>query len=275
MELYEILDREICAFNISDRTKDEALRRIAERASRSEALAGISADEIFRKLQEREQQGTTGFGDGIAIPHARIEGMEHSLLFIVTSHRGVDFEAMDKKRVHVFFILLGPEDKAEEHLKILAALSRLLSATRIKNELLSAKSNNAIYETFVRNSMGEEERGRGVSRKMKLMYIILYEQEFLYDILEFLIEEGVEGATIMESSGMGQYISNIPLFASFIDFMKEDKNLSKTILALIPEDREEDIIRGIERITGDLDTRQGAMIITHDVSFYKGTMNMM
>jgi len=275
MELYEILDREACALDISERTKDEALRRIAETASRSEALAEVSADEVFRKLLDREEQGTTGFGDGIAIPHTRIGGMERSLLFIVTSHRGVDFEAMDKRRVHVFFVLLGPEGSAEEHLQILAAVSRLLSTTRIKDELLSARSKNAICEAVVRNSMREEERRRGVSRKMKLMYIILYEQEFLYEILEFLIEEGIEGATIIESSGMGQYISNIPIFASFIDFMRENKNLSKTIIALIPEDREEDLIRGIERITGDLDKRQGAMIITHDVSFYKGTMNMM
>lgn len=274
MELYEILDREACTLDLSERTKEEALRRIAEIASHSEALEGMSAEDIFQKLLGREGQGTTGFGDGIAIPHARMEEMKRSLMFIVTSRRGVDFEAMDKRRVHVFFVLLGPEGRAEEHLKILASISRLLSTTHLKNEILSAKSKNAIYEAFVRNSLGEDKK-RGVSRKMKLMYVILYMQEFLYEILEFFIEEGVEGATIIDSSGMGQYISNIPLFASFIDFMREDKNLSKTIIALVPEDREEEIIRGIETITGDLDKKQGAMIITHDVSFYKGTMNMM
>ena len=110
---------------------------------------------------------------------------------------------------------------------------------------------------------------------MKLLILTLYVEDFIYSILEFFIQEGVEGANILESFGMGQYISNIPLFADFIGFMKESKNRSKTILALIPEDRIDSIIQGIEDITGDLDKKQGAMIMTLDVSFYKGTMKMM
>ncbi len=112
-------------------------------------------------------------------------------------------------------------------------------------------------------------------RKMKLMYVVLYMEDFLYHILEYFIQEGIDGATITESSGMGAYISNIPLFATFIGFFNERKNQSKTIMALIPAEREHELIEGIEKITGDLDRKEGAMIITTDVSIYRGSMKIM
>lgn len=107
------------------------------------------------------------------------------------------------------------------------------------------------------------------------MYVILYVEEFLYDILEYFLEEGIDGATVFDSFGMGEYISNIPIFANFIGFMNENKNQSKTIIALIPEDKINRIVSGIEEITYNLDKKQGAMIFTVNIDFFKGTMRMM
>jgi PTS system nitrogen regulatory IIA component len=103
----------------------------------------------------------------------------------------------------------------------------------------------------------------------------LYEDELLYSVLEIFIEEGIEGATIIESAGMGQYISNVPLFADFIGFMRENKHQSKTLMALVPQEHVQDIINRIEDVTGDLDKKQGAMIMVLDVPYFKGTMRMM
>ncbi|MFW6229278.1 MAG: hypothetical protein ACOC2V_07435, partial [Alkalispirochaeta sp.] len=113
------------------------------------------------------------------------------------------------------------------------------------------------------------------TRVMKLMLVNLYVDEFLYRVLELFIEEGIEGATILESAGMGQYISNVPLFADFIGFMNESKHKSKTILALVPEEHVDELIDGIEEITGDLDKKQGAMVLVLDVAKYRGSMGML
>lgn len=274
MDLSVILNREACALNIGDRTKDGAIRVMAAQAAAVLADKGIAADMVFSKLREREDQGSTGFGNGVAIPHARIPGIDRFLLFMVTSGKGVDFDALDRKRVNLFFVLLGPEDQAGEHLRILAAISHLLTSTNVKREVLAALNADTACEVFLRNvrTVG---RAAQQARKMKLLHVVLYVDEFFYDILEFFIEQGIEGATILESSGMGQYISNIPLFASFIGFMNEEKNRSRTIMTLIPEDRVDAIIEGIEAITGDLDKKEGAMIVVTDASFFKGTMKMM
>lgn len=259
---------------IKGNTKEEVVRALADLATGSPLLKDLSSETIYEQLMERESQGSTGFGNEIAIPHARIEGMEEFLLYIAVSKRGVEFDAMDKKRVKVFFVILGPAEQVNEHLKILASVSRMLGHTNLKKELLGANTRTVVYETFVKN-IAEGTGQKKEKQKMKALFIILFIDDFLNEILEFFIQAGIDGATIIDSFGMGEYISNVPLFATFIGFMNENKTRSKTLLTMIPEDREKDILEGIEEITGDLDKKQGAMIITMDVSFYKGSMKML
>jgi mannitol/fructose-specific phosphotransferase system IIA component (Ntr-type) len=276
MDLYSILNHDACRLNIGERTKEGVLRKIAEVAASTPVVADaeVSAQRIFQQLSAREEQGSTGFGNGVALPHTRVKGMNEFLLFLVTTRKGVDFGAIDHKRVQVFFVLLGPDEQVNEHLKALAAVSRVLSNSNVKKEILGASGPTAACEAFLRN-VRYVEGERPAVRKMRVLYVILYLDELLYDILEFFIEQGIEGATIVESSGMGRYISNIPLFASFIGFMNEDKTSSRMIMALVPENRVDDIIEGIEGITGDMDKKEGAMVFTTEVSFHKGTMKMM
>lgn len=274
MDIYSILDKQSCSVELQARSKDEALRELASLAVRSERAEGTSAETIYRVLSERESQGSTGFGNEIAIPHARVEGMEEFLLFVAVSPRGVDFDALDKKRVKLFFVILGPPSGVTDHLKILAFVSRSLGHTNVKQELLRSVTVTALYEAFLRNA--DVAPGEVVEqRKMQLLLLNLYEEDLLYSVLEIFIEEGVEGATILDGAGMAQYISNVPLFANFIGFMRENKYQSKTILALIPEEHVQDLIHRIEDATGDLDKTQGAMVMVLDVPYFKGSMQML
>jgi len=274
MDLLKITDIKSCSTGIKAKKKDDVLKKLAKLAVKSSKLKGFSDGDIYKKLLERENQGSTGFGNEIAIPHARIKGMEEFLLFIVTDTKGVEFDTLDKKKVKIIFVILGPEESVNEHLQILALISRAMSQEKVKKELLGATTESSLLEVFLKNTMEKEEKS-SEKQKMKLMLLVLYLDEFLYHILEYFIQEGIEGATIIDSSGMGEYISSIPLFASFLGFMNEKKNHSKTIMVLIPENKEADIVAGIEEITGDLDKKEGAMILTTDISLYKGTMKMM
>jgi nitrogen PTS system EIIA component len=275
LELIEIVDRKCCAVNLKASSKDEVLKKISELAIRSPLMEKIDQESLHKQLKDREDQGSTGFGDGIAMPHARIKGMDKFLVFIITSSRGVEFDSLDKKKVKLIFVILGPAEAVQDHLKILATISRTLgSSPTVRNEMMKSLTNTSLYEAFIRHSrQGAGESGK--TKKMKLLYVVLYIEDFLYDILEFFIEMGIDGTTIIESSGMGEYISNVPMFAEFIGFMQENKNRSKTLMTLIPEEKLDDIIEGIEDITGDLDKKQGAMIIVTDISYFKGTMKMM
>ncbi len=275
MDLAAMFDASSCSVNLKAKDKDSILESLAALAVRSGRTGSASEKAIAVALSEREAQGSTGFGDEIAIPHARVAGMKDFLIFVAHSPKGVEFQSLDKKKVKLFFVIIGPENRPSEHVQILASLSRALSGSTLKMELLAAGSVEVLAESFLRHTGEKHEEVPQKKQDQKLLVLILYMDEFLYHILEYFLEEGIEGATILDSSGMGQYISNIPLFATFIGFMNEKKNHSQTILATIPAAREEEIIKGIEAITGDLDKKQGAMLMTLDIGTWKGTMKMM
>lgn len=273
MDLLSIVDRTSCAVDAAWRTKEQAIQGIATLAAQSEAAAGIPAETIEAVIAKRESEGSTGFGNEVAIPHARVAGMKRFLVFVVALRRGVDFDALDRKRVRLFFVILGPPEEVNTHLQILALISRMVAHTNAKAELLRAESRDALHETFLKNA-GLNHATPEAKRKMKLLFVNVYLEEFLYQILELFLEEGIEGATIIDSAGMGQYISDVPLFADFIGFMREKRHKSKSILALVPENMVDSIIDGIEAITGDMETRQGAMVMSLEIGILRGNMNM-
>ncbi len=273
MNFYDLTCQAACAANVPARHREDILRVIARQAVHSPNLETIGEERIFQALLEREHQGSTGFGDGAAIPHARFDDLDDFVFFIVTSRHPVDFEAIDKKKVSVFFVLIGPSGQVKEHLKALAAVSTVLARTNVKNELKLATHGSVLYETFLRRT--KDEKPAHFQQKQKLLLVILYEDDLFYDLLEFFLQEGIDGATVLDSLGMGHYISNIPLFSSFVSFMNEDHNRSRTILATVPEDQIKSLVDGIEEITGDLDKTQGAMIMVLDLAFSKGSMKML
>ena len=275
MEIQNTLAPECCNVKFNARSKDEALRGLARLAARSPACSAIDESHIYEVLAKREAQGSTAFGNEIALPHARVEGLTRFVVFIAVSARGVPFDALDKKKVHLFFVILGPPEDVNQHLRILATISRLVGHTRIKKELRAARSVDTLIESMVRNLGTPDASGAETREETKLLLINLYIEEYLHDILQLLLEHGIEGATVLDSSGMGRYISNVPIFAEFIGFMQERKQYSKTILALVPQSRMHRIIEGVERITGDLDTHEGAAVVVLDISLFKGTMKML
>ncbi|ORC35138.1 hypothetical protein B4O97_10430 [Marispirochaeta aestuarii] len=275
MELYQLTEKKCCKLGLKGRTKEEVLRKLAELAHKSEKLKTLSQDDVFEALQKREEQGSTAFGGEIAIPHARLDEMDEFLVFFAVAPKGVEFDSLDKKKVKLIFVILGPSSAVNEHLQILAAISRIAGIPAIRNEILRAPTETAMYEAFIRHSRAAAAEQSGKAQKMKLLILNLYLEDFFYNVLEFFIEEGIEGATIIESFGMGQFISNIPLFADFIGFMKADRNRSRTIMALVPEDKINEVLEGIEGITGDMEKKQGAMVMVLDLAFHKGNMKMM
>ncbi len=96
-------------------------------------------------LMEREKLGSTGIGEGIAIPHGKLAGLDNLIICFGRSAAGIDFNAMDGNPVHLFFLLLAPENSAGQHLKTLAKISRMLKDSRFRAKLMEAKSSDEIF----------------------------------------------------------------------------------------------------------------------------------
>lgn len=124
-------------------TKGDVLSELAAKVS--EQHPGLDRDGIFRILQEREQLGSTGIGGGIAIPHGKLKRLDKPVMVFARSLEGVDYNALDNSPVHLFFVLIAPEDAVGVHLKMLARISRILKDPAVRKELLEAPDAAAIY----------------------------------------------------------------------------------------------------------------------------------
>jgi PTS system nitrogen regulatory IIA component len=102
-------------------------------------------DKVVEVLLEREKLGSTGIGDGIAIPHGKMKEIKGLVTSFGRSKKGVNFESIDNKPTHLFFLLIAPENSAGIHLKALARISRLLKDPSFRNRLMEAKDRQDLF----------------------------------------------------------------------------------------------------------------------------------
>ena len=124
-------------------SKKQVLTDVAARAAQH---LNLSAHDIFNVLWEREKLGTTGVGQGIAIPHGRIEGLSTVTGFFARLASPVSFDAIDHRPVDLVFLLLAPQDAGADHLHALATVSRQLRDARLCESVRSAKDEATIYQ---------------------------------------------------------------------------------------------------------------------------------
>jgi nitrogen PTS system EIIA component len=110
----------------------------------------VNPEELVRVLMERERLGSTGIGGGIGIPHGKLKELDSLLIGFGLSRKGIDFESMDGKPTHIFFLLITPENSTGLHLKLLARISRLLKNEPFKEKLLGASDSDEIYDIIKR-----------------------------------------------------------------------------------------------------------------------------
>ncbi|HUK65930.1 MAG TPA: PTS sugar transporter subunit IIA [Anaeromyxobacteraceae bacterium] len=111
-------------------------------------LAGrhqMDAQRLLETLLEREKLGSTGIGEGVAIPHGKVQGLPLIMASFGRSKAGVDFKAIDGKPTHLFFTLFAPENSAGAHLKALARISRIFKSPAFRESILKAKDAPEIY----------------------------------------------------------------------------------------------------------------------------------
>jgi PTS system nitrogen regulatory IIA component len=138
MKITEMLKKEFVLEAMKATGKREALEELA--GTFAGGMIRFDSEAMLQVLLDREKLGSTGIGDGIAIPHGKLAGLEEMLVAFGRSRPGIAFEAMDGKPVHLFFLLMAPENSAGQHLKALAKISRMLKDPGFRKNLLEAKT---------------------------------------------------------------------------------------------------------------------------------------
>lgn len=140
MSLYSLRPEAVAVAEVSG--KDAILSLLAERFAQ---VYDLDADVVLERIEDRERLGSTGFGRGVAIPHARIQGLKRPVAALIRLAEPVDFGAADGLPVDLVFGLLSPENSGVAHLHALAAISRLMREERIHEALVEAPDAEALY----------------------------------------------------------------------------------------------------------------------------------
>jgi PTS system nitrogen regulatory IIA component len=141
MQLADFLDSDAIKTALPGGNKRSLMKQLADLAAQR---LGLNGSLVLAALNEREQLGCTGFGQGVAIPHAKIEGLERLYGFFARLAEPVDYKAIDGRPVDLIFLLLSPPDAGAEHLKALAAISRVTRDAATLERLRGARSRDAL-----------------------------------------------------------------------------------------------------------------------------------
>jgi len=142
MQLADLISPEAVIPSIKAKTKKQLLQELSARAAR---LTGLEERYVFDTLLQRERLGSTGLGEGIAIPHGKFAGLKRIVGIFARLAEPVDFEAVDGEAVDIVFLLLAPEGAGADHLKALARISRLLREGHAVDKLRTSKDASALY----------------------------------------------------------------------------------------------------------------------------------
>ena len=151
MHLSDFLDFEAIKTSLPGGSKKALLQQLANLASQRLELNSAA---ILSSLSEREQLGSTGFGQGVAIPHGKIEGLKRIYCLFARVAEPLDYKAIDGRHVDLVFLLLSPPDAGAEHLKALAAISRVTRHAATLEKMRGARSRDALTAVL----MGADER---------------------------------------------------------------------------------------------------------------------
>lgn len=146
MKIQDILVKEGSILDLASDTKDAVLEELARAVA--EVEPSLNAERLQEVLTDREALQSTGIGEGVAIPHGKISGLDHIVATFARSVKGVDFQSIDGQPTHLFFLLVVPEHSGGQHLKALARISRFFRDAEFRQKLISAASLDDVFRSI-------------------------------------------------------------------------------------------------------------------------------
>lgn len=143
MQLTDYLDRELILPDLKSDTKSKVLEEML--VPLQDKVQDLDLEKARDILLEREKLGSTGIGNGVAIPHGKLEELESIVLVVGRSLQGVDFDALDREPCTIFFLVLAPENVAGTHLRLLAHISRLLKDPDFQGSFMEAQGRDGLF----------------------------------------------------------------------------------------------------------------------------------
>ncbi len=146
MNLFELVHKEDCLLNLEVNSKLEVLDKMVTTLANNHNL---DKNKILEKVLERENQLSTGLGEGVAIPHCKSNCLDKLYICVATTKNEIDFDALDEKPCKLFFLVLAPENKSSLHVEALALIANLVKSKINKRLIISSSTQEELYESLI------------------------------------------------------------------------------------------------------------------------------
>jgi nitrogen PTS system EIIA component len=146
MKICQYLTSDLIVPDLKALNKEGVLKELAGQIA--DHISHLNPGEILQVLMDRERLGSTGIGEGFAIPHGKLKTLEQMVIAFGRSYHGIPFDSLDGKAAYYFFVLIAPEDSAGLHLKALAKISRFLKNSAFKENLSRASDREALQKVI-------------------------------------------------------------------------------------------------------------------------------
>ena len=146
MNIMGFLDDRAVTTEVKAQQKEDVVRELVELLAKAGSIKERDVSKLVQILMKRESLGSTGIGQGVAIPHGKADCVDRLVAAFGVSRTGVNFDSLDGEPVHLFFLLVAPEDSAGPHLKALARISRLLKDKHFRDSLKAAREEKLLVK---------------------------------------------------------------------------------------------------------------------------------
>jgi mannitol/fructose-specific phosphotransferase system IIA component (Ntr-type) len=270
MNLSDIISSNSIRLDAKVGSKKEMLQLIASLAMNNIKSKSIKEKQIFKALEKREEQCSTGFGRNFAVPHCRIKGLEEFVVGIVTAPQGIEFESYDDEPAKVFVFIIAPEDRQKEHLLILSNITKFLKKDDTLIKILSAKNESDLKESFIRHT--NIQTTYSPTKDSFLFTLIVQDEDRFNDVLDVFAEIEDCTATVIEAKNASEYLYALPLFSSF--WTTNKNTFCRIITGIVKKSSYNEAISLFNEIINSLDDKTGILLTVQELMYHSGSLDV-
>jgi len=221
------------------KNKKIIISNLLKQAADSHIIPDEKVDALFSAVMDREQQSTTGIGNGIAIPHCKTDLVSHGIILAATMPSGIKYNSIDNKAVNILFLFIFPGNENKEYLQVLAKAARLFSDEHIRNKLVLSESSDEFREEIARNDIIPIQEGHNGEY---LFILALSDQKKMQTVISNLVEIGAQTSLILDSETLEKKMAyDIPMFAGLSHY-KGKSPYSKTFIGIMDNSNQIDYL---------------------------------
>ncbi|RKX75137.1 MAG: PTS sugar transporter subunit IIA [Spirochaetes bacterium] len=260
MYIIDYLKPEGIQIKAEGKNKKIIISSLLKQASENNIIPADKVEAIYSAVMDREQQSTTGIGNGISIPHCKTDLVPHGIILAATMPSGIKYNSIDNKPVNILLLFIFPGNENKEYLQVLAKTARLFSDEHIRNKLILSESSEEFRAEIAKNDVIPIQKGNNGEY---LFILALSDQKKMQTVISSLVEIGAQTSLILDSETLEKKMAyDIPMFAGLSHF-KGKSPYSKTFIGIMDNSNQIDYLNKLLIKEGiDLNTPGAGFLLT-------------